>query len=37
MSKKNMGRESMAPFAPLVVAIVEFQQALRKKAGLIVD
>ncbi|OKP13035.1 hypothetical protein PENSUB_1135 [Penicillium subrubescens] len=32
-----MGRESVTPFAPLIVAIVEFQQALGKKASLIVE
>jgi hypothetical protein len=37
MSKKKMGRESVTPFAPLIVAIVEFQQALGKKASLIVE
>lgn len=37
MSKKNTGRESETPFAPLVVAIVEFQQAPWRKPGLMVD
>jgi hypothetical protein len=37
MSKKKMGRESVAPFAPLVVTIVEFQQTLGKETGLIED